>query len=65
MFIVGVLYPEVDGKKSGTSVLTERLVTEGCWFRLVWTLKNYIHKSNSTLDVMNKMIYCSSKRRLQ
>ena len=27
-----VLYPEVDGKKSGISVVTERLVAEGCWF---------------------------------
>jgi len=36
-----VLYPELDGKMSGTQVLTERLVTEGCWLRLVWALKNW------------------------
>jgi hypothetical protein len=41
-----VLYPELEGKMSGTPVLTERLVTEGCWLRLVWTLKNCIHESN-------------------
>jgi len=57
-----MFYPELDGKKSGTPVLTERLITEGCWLRLVWTLKNYIRESNSTIGVMNKRIYCSSKR---
>jgi hypothetical protein len=36
-----VLYPELDGKRSGTPVLTELLVTEGCWLRLMWTLKNW------------------------
>ena len=51
-----LLYPELDGKRSGTPVLTEQLVTEGCWLRLIWTLKNYIHESNSTLGVMNKRI---------
>jgi len=57
-----MLYSELDGKKSGTPVLAERLVTEGCWLRLVWTLNNYIHESNSNLGVMNKRIYCSSKK---
>ena len=52
--LFNVLYPELDGKSSGTPVLTERLVTEGCWFRFVWTLKNYIHESNSTLGTMNE-----------
>jgi len=46
---INLLYPELDGKRSGTPVLTERLVTEECWLRLVWTLKNYIHESISTL----------------
>ena len=41
-----MLYPELDGQMSGIPVLTERLVTEGCRLRLVWTLKNYIHESN-------------------
>jgi len=36
-----LLYPELDGKMSGTPVLTERLVTEGHWLRLGWTLKNW------------------------
>ena len=31
----------LDGKMSGTPVLTEWLVTEGSWFRLVWTLKKW------------------------
>ena len=36
-----LFYPELDGKRSCRPVLTERLVTEGCWLRLVWTLKNW------------------------
>ena len=36
-----LLYRELDGKISGTPVLTKRLVTEGYLFRLVWTLKNW------------------------
>ena len=41
-----MLYPMLDGKMSVMPVVTERLVTAGCWLRLMWTLKNCIHESN-------------------
>ena len=40
-----LLYPELECKMSGTPVLTERLVTEGRWFRVVRT-RIGIHGSN-------------------
>jgi len=40
-FVCILLYPELECKMSGTSVLTERLVTEGRWLRVVRTRKNW------------------------
>ena len=58
-----LLFPELDGKMSGTPVLTKRLVTEGYWFRIVWTLKNwYLTNETPNLGVMNVMIYLACRR---
>jgi len=57
----GVLYPELDGKMSGTPVLAQWLVTEGCCHMLVWILKNWYSRIQLQL-LMCKICFIAASR---